>query len=103
METEGVTFPEAVERLAEAGVPMPTSRRRRRSARSGARRCTTSSSSPRNSSRRAAVRAGAKARGYLADRGLEPATQLRFRIGYAPPERFALKEHLGAQGVRPRT
>ena len=46
-----------------------------------------------------ASRAGAKARGYLADRGIEPKTQLQFRIGYAPPERFALKEHLGAQGI----
>src|SRR5206468_6255032 len=44
-------------------------------------------------------RAGAKARGYLADRAIEPKTQLRFRVGYAPPDRFALKEHLGAQGV----
>src|SRR3974377_656411 len=42
---------------------------------------------------------GAKARGYLADRGLDPATQLKFRLGYAAAERFALKEHLGAQGV----
>src|ERR1043165_2637247 len=46
-----------------------------------------------------AARAGAKARGYLADRGIDPTTQLKFRIGYAPPERYALKEHLGAQGV----
>src|SRR6185312_10103962 len=46
-----------------------------------------------------AARAGAKARGYLADRSLDPATQLKFRIGYAPGERFALKEHLGQQGV----
>ena len=30
---------------------------------------------------------------------LDPATQLKFRIGYAPAERFALKEHLGEQGV----
>src|SRR5206468_9610902 len=44
-------------------------------------------------------RAGAKARGYLADRAIEPKTQLRFRVGYAPPDRFALKEHLGAQGI----
>jgi DNA primase len=44
-------------------------------------------------------RAGAKARGYLADRGIEPKTQLRFRVGYAPGERFALKEALGAQGI----
>ena len=43
-----------------------------------------------------ASRAGAKARGYLADRGLDPATQLKFRLGYAPGERFALKEHLGS-------
>src|SRR5262249_59104459 len=46
-----------------------------------------------------AARAGARARGYLADRGLDPATQLKFRIGYAPAERFALKEHLGGLGV----
>ena len=46
-----------------------------------------------------ATRTGAKARGYLADRALDPATQLRFRLGYAPGERFALKEHLGGQGV----
>ena len=46
-----------------------------------------------------AGRTGAKARGYLADRGLDPATQVKFRIGYAPSERFALKEHLGNEHV----
>jgi len=46
-----------------------------------------------------ASRGGAKARGYLADRAISPATQLQFRIGYATVERFALKEHLGAQGI----
>src|SRR5262249_49346178 len=46
-----------------------------------------------------AARAGARARGYLADRGLDPATQLKFRLGYATPERYALKEHLGSQGI----
>ncbi len=46
-----------------------------------------------------AARAGAKARGYLADRGLDPPTQVKFRIGYAPAERFALKEHLGNLGI----
>ena len=30
---------------------------------------------------------------------ITPATQLQFRLGYAPPDRFALKEHLGAQGI----
>ena len=38
-------------------------------------------------------------RGYLADRGIEPSTQLRFRLGYAPAERFALKEHLGSEDI----
>ena len=46
-----------------------------------------------------ASRNGAKARGYLADRGLDAATQLKFRLGYAPGERFALKEHLGSHGI----
>src|SRR6201997_2719419 len=46
-----------------------------------------------------ASRGGAKARGYLGDRAISPATQLQFRIGYAPNERFALKEHLGGAGV----
>src|SRR5947208_743373 len=46
-----------------------------------------------------ASRGGAKARGYLADRSLAPATQLQFRLGYAPAERFALKEFLGNQGI----
>ena len=46
-----------------------------------------------------ASRNGAKARGYLGDRAITPATQLQFRLGYAPPDRFALKEHLGAQGI----
>ena len=45
-----------------------------------------------------AARAGAKARGYLADRGLDAATQLKFRLGYAP-RTFALKEHLGSHGI----
>src|SRR5215211_3988098 len=101
MQTEGVTFPEAVERLASmAGVPLPRS---------------TPEAEAREERRKTlheivelaakffeatlAARAGAKARGYLADRGIEPKTQLQFRLGYAPGERFALKEHLGAQGI----
>ena len=31
--------------------------------------------------------------------GSIPQTQLNFRMGYAPADRFALKEHLGEQGV----
>ncbi|QOZ23596.1 DNA primase [Bradyrhizobium sp. CCBAU 51753] len=101
MKTEGVTFPEAVERLAAmAGVPLPA---------------VTADAARHEQHRRTlhdvmelaakffadtlASRHGAKARGYLADRAISPATQLQFRMGYAPPDRFALKEHLGAQGI----
>jgi DNA primase len=101
MMTEGLTFPEAVERLAaQAGVALPK---------------VSHEDEARETHRRSlndfvelaakffeatlASRAGAKARGYLADRGLDPATQVRFRLGYAPAERFALKEHLGKEGI----
>jgi DNA primase len=46
-----------------------------------------------------ASRNGARARGYLADRAISPATQLQFRLGYASAERFSLKEHLGSHGI----
>ena len=42
---------------------------------------------------------GAEARGYLADRGLGSPVQQRFGLGYASPERFALRDALAAQGV----
>ena len=101
MMTDGVSFPEAVERLAGlAGMPLPQ---------------TTPEEDTRAKHRKTlhdvldlaakffaatlAGRAGAKARGYLADRGLDAATQVKFGLGYASVERFALKEHLGAQGI----
>jgi DNA primase len=101
MLTEGVGFPEAVERLASmAGVPLPKvspdedAREQKRKTLYDVMEL-----AARFFEATLASRAGAKARGYLADRGLDPATQLKFRIGYAPAERFALKEHLGAQGI----
>jgi DNA primase len=42
---------------------------------------------------------GAKARSYLSDRGLGPAVQQRFSLGYSSPERFALRDALAARGV----
>lgn len=44
-------------------------------------------------------RSGASARGYLQNRDLGPDIQRRFRIGYAPPERAALKEYLAGKNV----
>jgi DNA primase len=101
MESEGVTFPEAVERLASlAGLAMPAMSREAE-AEEGRRRTLHDvvALAAKFFEATLASRAGARARGYLADRGLDAATQLRFRIGYAAAERFALKEHLGGLGV----
>jgi DNA primase len=100
-ETEGVTFPEAVERLAAmAGVPLPAFSREDE-AREEKRKTLhdVMELAAKFFEATLASRPGAKARGYLADRRLEPATQLKFRIGYATGERFALKEYLGKEGV----
>src|SRR2546423_1552677 len=102
MLTEGLSFPEAVERLAgQAGVPPPKGSHHDDEAREHHRRTLNDvvELAAQFFQATLASRLGAKARGYLADRGLDPATQLQFRIGYAPSERFALKEHLGGQGV----
>ena len=45
---------------------------------------------------------GAKARGYLSDRGLGPPVQQRFSLGYASPERFASPRRARGQGRRRR-
>jgi DNA primase len=101
MMTEGLSFPEAVERLAgEAGLPLPTVSREEE-ARDERRKTLNEvmELAAKFFEATLASRTGAKARGYLADRALDPATQVRFRLGYAPAERFALKEHLGKQGI----
>jgi len=101
METEGVGFAEAVERLASmAGVPLPASTPD--AARHAQRRKTlydVMELAAKFFADTLASRNGAKARGYLGDRGISPSVQLQFRIGYAPSDRFALKEHLGAQNI----
>lgn len=101
METEGVSFPEAVERLASmAGLALPAAtpdavrhQQRRRTLHDIMEMATAYFVET------LASRAGAKGRGYLADRSISPATQVQFRLGYASPERFGLKEHLGKAGV----
>ena len=101
MKTEGVSFPEAVERLASmAGMALPAATPD--AARHEQRRKTlhdVMELAAKFFADTLASRNGAKARGYLGDRSITPATQLQFRLGYAPPDRFALKEHLGAQGI----
>jgi len=101
MKTEGVSFPEAVERLASmAGMALPAATPD--AARHEQRRKTlhdVMELAAKFFADTLASRNGAKARGYLGDRAITPATQLQFRLGYAPPDRFALKEHLGLQGI----
>src|SRR6202048_2601510 len=101
METEGVGFTEAVERLAAmAAVPLPPFPPD--AARHEKRRKTlydVMELAAKFFADTLASRNGAKARGYLGDRAISPAVQLQFRLGYAAGERFALKEYLGLQGI----
>jgi DNA primase len=101
MLTEGVSFPEAVERLAgQAGVPVPAMTREAE-AREERRKTLHDIVELAAAFFQAtlASRNGARGRGYLADRGLPSATQLKFRLGYATAEQYALKEHLGAAKI----
>ncbi|WP_298884943.1 DNA primase [uncultured Bradyrhizobium sp.] len=101
METDGLPFAEAVERLASmAGLQLPAVTPD--AARQEQRRRTlhdVMGLAAKYFAETLASRLGAKARGYLADRAITPATQLQFRLGYASPDRFALKEHLGKLGI----
>src|SRR5271170_3047866 len=101
MLTEGVSFPEAVERLAaQAGVPMPVMTRE--SAAHEERRKTLHDIVELAAGffeSTLASRNGARGRGYLLDRGIHASTQLKFRLGYATGEQYALKEHLGAAKI----
>jgi DNA primase len=101
METEGLSFPEAVERLAgEAGVALPKMSREDRA--EEIRRKTLY-----DVMELAAAffesslegRFGTKARDYLSGRSLSRDVQARFRIGYAPPDRFSLRDHLAAKDM----
>jgi len=100
-ETEGLSFPESVERLAsEAGVELPKW-------------------SPEDEAReekkkslydvveaacaffeeQLQARAGAEARDYLKSRGLDLEAARRFRLGYAPGGNSALRDHLTGKNV----
>jgi DNA primase len=100
-ELDGLNFPEAVERIAEmAGVAMPArdeqseQREKQRASLTDVMEMATSFFEERLHSAD-----GAKARAYLRERGLSPATQAAFRLGYSPDSRNALKEFLAGKGV----
>jgi DNA primase len=101
METEGLTFPESVEKLAgEAGVALPK---------------WTPEDEAREEKKKSLydivelaclffeeqlrAKGGAAARTYLQSRGLNEAAAKQFRLGFAPDSNNALKEHLYAKNV----
>ena len=103
METEGLSFPEAVERLANlAGLPMPVETPAQRVA----------------EERRASLEdvlewacvffekqlssvSGLEARAYLDRRQISKDARMQFRLGFASSERHALRDHLAAKNVTP--
>jgi len=98
---EGLSFPEAVERIAGmAGVAMPS--RDEAEVRRDQQRASLTDvmeMATRWFQDRLQGPEGAKARAYLRERGLSSATQQEFRLGYAPESRNALKEFLASKGV----
>jgi DNA primase len=101
METEGVSFPEAVERLASlAGLPLPrTSREEEQRDQRQKSLFDIMELAAKYFEQNLASSGGAQARGYLSDRAIAPSTVVEFRLGYAPLGRFGLKEYLGSKGV----
>lgn len=105
METEGLSFMEAVERLAgEAGLAMPersAEGEERERARIGLYEVCEMAATFFQA--QLAGSAGTKARHYLQGRDLGSDIQKMFRLGYAPAERFALRDHLAGKGVAAET
>ncbi len=100
-ELDGLSFPEAVERLAdEAGVPMPVADpRMEERERKKASLYDVMEMAGQFFRDQLQTSEGAKARAYLRDRNLPMAVQNDFGLGYAPSSRSALKEFLGSKGV----
>ena len=101
VEKEGVPFPEAVAQLAgEAGLPMPVvseadvQREKQRTS-----LYEIMDISAKFFQLELQTGRGAKARGYLSDRGLNAAIQAQFSLGYAPDDRSALRAYLADKGI----
>ncbi len=101
MQTDGVSFPEAVERLAQdAGLALPqASRETEEKEKERASLYEVLDLAAAYFTAELAAKSGARARAYLDQRGLSAETQSRFRLGYASGEKYALRDHLAAKGV----
>ena len=101
METEGLSFPEAVEKLAgEAGMEVPRDTPEERAQQR--RRQTLFDVTEKAAvffERRLRMPEGKKALDYLQGRGLDDAVIKRFRLGFAPDGRDVLKTALARDGV----
>lgn len=100
-EKEGASFPEAVEQLAAlAGVALPArdaASEERQRAQADIYQVMDLATA--FFQQRLISRDGNAARSYLAGRRLGDEVQRRFRLGYAPNSRNALREHLAGKGV----
>ncbi|MFO1126159.1 MAG: DNA primase [Methylocystis sp.] len=105
METEGLSFPEAVERLAAlAGLALPVETKEQQE--QDRRRATLGDVLEAAAvffERQLAGAAGRDARAYLDRRQISPDSREKFRLGFAPPERHALRDHLAAKGASVET
>src|SRR6478735_1146531 len=101
METEGLSFPEAVEKLAaEAGVILPkiTQEAQVQEEKRKGLHEVVEIAAKFFEAELMGERGGA-ARRYLSTRGLDGEARTRFRLGYGPVDRFALRDHLAGKGV----
>ena len=102
-EVEGLSFPEALRRLAEkAGValePESPEERAREARLLELRRATALAAEFFQEVLWSATPAGERGRAYLAERGISPETAREFQLGVAPPEWDALATQLRQRGV----
>jgi DNA primase (bacterial type) len=101
MRSEGLSFPESVERLArEAGLALPVSSpEERQRAERQSTLVTAMETAAAWYQEQLAGSAGRGALDYLRRRGLAEGTIARFRLGYAPEGRAALRDALTRAGV----
>ena len=104
METEGLNFPEAVEKLAaETGMEVP--RDSQKSSESQKLRQTlldVTEMAAQSFEKALHMPEGKAARDYLVGRGLSEETIRRFRLGFAPPGRHHLRTVLARENVDPK-
>jgi len=102
MKTEGLSFPESVERLAnETGVPMPKSTPEAvERAEKNDRLREITEHAAQFFSNCLQMREASHAQNYLQGRGITPQQVAQFRLGFAPNSRDALKRHLMDMGYQ---